>query len=133
MTTSAKLPPPLKRFAPGERVGRRQRASEAAHPVPARWRPARSAHGRQQAATRPAEGHRRGRAAHRSGQRRPGIRAAAGNFFFQPDGPGFARVTVIDGAGAADSVLVRLDDGASATLLVPAARSACPLAPCDRP
>jgi penicillin-binding protein 1C len=46
-----------------------------------------------------------------------GIPASAqsrGALLFQPDGPGFARVTVVDGSGAADSVLVRLEDGASA-------------------
>ena len=31
-------------------------------------------------------------------------------------GPGFARVTVIDGSGAADSVLVRMEDSAAATV-----------------
>jgi len=31
--------------------------------------------------------------------------------FFRPQGPGFARVTVIDAAGATDSVVVRLDEG----------------------
>ena len=47
-----------------------------------------------------------------------GVPASAqtrGRLFFQPPGPGFARVTVIDGSGAADSVMVRLDDGAAAT------------------
>ena len=29
-------------------------------------------------------------------------------FFFEPDGPGFVRLTVIDGRGATDSVVVRL-------------------------
>ena len=33
-----------------------------------------------------------------------------GTLFFKPDGPGFARVTVMDANGAADSVMVRLDD-----------------------
>jgi penicillin-binding protein 1C len=28
--------------------------------------------------------------------------------FFEPEGPGFVRLTVTDAAGAADSVLVRL-------------------------
>jgi penicillin-binding protein 1C len=35
---------------------------------------------------------------------------------FQPSGPGFARVTVIDGAGTTDSVLIRLDENAKAML-----------------
>jgi hypothetical protein len=38
---------------------------------------------------------------------------------FRPDGPGFARVTVIDGSGAADSVMVRLDDGVAAVTAAP--------------
>jgi penicillin-binding protein 1C len=36
-----------------------------------------------------------------------------GNAFFTPEGPGFSRLTVIDGAGATDSVVVRIGDGAS--------------------
>ncbi len=42
-----------------------------------------------------------------------------GTLFFAPDGPGFARVTVIDSTGATASVLVRLTDAASAELLPP--------------
>ena len=33
---------------------------------------------------------------------------AGRTLFFEPDGPGFVRLTVTDAAGAADSVLVRL-------------------------
>jgi penicillin-binding protein 1C len=29
--------------------------------------------------------------------------------FFQPDGPGFVRLTVMDARGAADSVMVRVE------------------------
>jgi penicillin-binding protein 1C len=36
-----------------------------------------------------------------------------GTLFFVPDGPGFVRVTVIDSTGSTDSVFVRLDDGTS--------------------
>jgi penicillin-binding protein 1C len=54
-----------------------------------------------------------------------------GTLFFQPNGPGFARVTVIDGSGAADSIVVRLEDRESAT--IPAVRSDCPLTPCGHP
>ncbi len=42
-----------------------------------------------------------------------------GAVFFRPAGPGFARVTVIDGTGATDSVVVRFDDGVAA--ITPAA------------
>jgi penicillin-binding protein 1C len=31
------------------------------------------------------------------------------NLFFEPDGPGFVRLTVMDSKGASDSVLVRLE------------------------
>jgi penicillin-binding protein 1C len=44
-----------------------------------------------------------------------------GNLFFQPKGPGFARLTVIDGRGAVDSVLLRLETDSSA-MTVSAAR-----------
>jgi len=37
-----------------------------------------------------------------------GSRSGAGTLFFEPDGPGFVRVTVTDATGAADTVLVRL-------------------------
>ncbi len=48
----------------------------------------------------------------------PALRQQRGEVFFTPDGPGFSRVTVIDGAGAADSVMVRIADGASANAVV---------------
>jgi penicillin-binding protein 1C len=47
---------------------------------------------------------------------------ARGTLFFTPDGPGFSRVTVIDSNGSTDSVLVRIDDGASAKLSLRAAQ-----------
>ncbi len=50
----------------------------------------------------------------------PALSQPRGRLFFQPDGPGFARVTVIDGSGAADSVVVRLEDGAAPTVFLPA-------------
>jgi penicillin-binding protein 1C len=42
-----------------------------------------------------------------------------GSLFFNPDGPGFSRVTVMDAAGAVDSILVRIGDGASSTARAP--------------
>jgi penicillin-binding protein 1C len=38
------------------------------------------------------------------------FRPAAGrrSLFFNPDGPGFVRLTVMDARGSADSILVRL-------------------------
>jgi penicillin-binding protein 1C len=45
-----------------------------------------------------------------------------GTLFFAPDGPGFARITVIDSTGSTDSVLVRIDDGTSTRLSLRAAQ-----------
>jgi penicillin-binding protein 1C len=41
-----------------------------------------------------------------------------GALFFTPDGPGFSRVTVIDAAGESDSVMVRVDDAGAQGALV---------------
>ena len=43
-----------------------------------------------------------------------------GPLFFSLDGAGFARVTVIDGSGAADSVVVWAEESASAVASQPA-------------
>ncbi len=37
---------------------------------------------------------------------------APGSLFFRPESPGFARVTIIDSSGAADSVVVQVEDSA---------------------
>ncbi len=130
MTTSAKLPPPLKHFAPGDRAGeaalgrphilfppdgaRLELASTDAklNPVPLKVT------GAIAPVTVLVNGV-------------PARDQPRGTLFFQPDGPGFARVTVIDGAGSADSIVVRLEDGSSATM--PAVRSDCPVTPCGHP
>jgi len=39
----------------------------------------------------------------------PKLAEGRGTLFFQPSGPGFSRVTVMDALGAADSIVVRLD------------------------
>ena len=36
-------------------------------------------------------------------------RGRRGTLFFDPDGPGFARLTVMDARGVADSVVVRME------------------------
>ncbi len=53
----------------------------------------------------------------------PDVPKERGSAFFTPDGPGFSRVTVIDGTGASDSVVVRIADGASANAVVRASHS----------
>jgi penicillin-binding protein 1C len=116
VTTSAKLPPPLKRFAPGDLAGGTQprlhilfppdgarlelaTTDGKPNPVPLKITGA-SAPLTVLVNGMPVLGTSSGQS---SGQSR-------GNFF-RPAGPGFARVTVIDAAGATDSVVVRLDGG----------------------
>jgi penicillin-binding protein 1C len=132
VTTNAKLPPPLRHFQPDARFGEAQAKLHILFPP---------------------DGARLDLLAERdkpslvplkvTGAVAPvtilvnGVPAAAqprGTLFFRPPGPGFARVTVIDGSGAADSVMVRLDDGAAAaTAFASSVRPACSPAPCARP
>jgi hypothetical protein len=53
-----------------------------------------------------------------------------GALFFKPDGLGFSRITVIDAAGAAASVMVRVDDTSSARPVLRPAASECKISPC---
>ena len=124
VTTSAKLPPPLKRFQPGDRAGAATPArlhilfppdgarlelrttDNKPDPVPLKVT----------AAVAPLTVLVNGI---------PARDQPRGSLFFQPAGPGFARVTVIDASGAADSVVVRVEDAASAMSAVQAAAAAC--------
>jgi penicillin-binding protein 1C len=131
VTTSAKLPPPLRHFAPGDRVGETQARLHILFPPDGARLDLRATEGG------PAPVHLKV-----TGGVAPltilvnGVPAPTqlrGNLFFQPEGPGFARVTAIDGSGAVDSVMLRLEEGATATMAAPAVRPACSLAACDRP
>ncbi len=130
ITTTAKLPPPLKHFARGDRMG--EAALDRLHilfpPDGARLELI-------SADDKPAQVPLKV-----TGAVAPltvlvdGVPARAqprGTLFFQPNGPGFARVTVVDGSGATDSVVVRLEDREPAT--IPALRPDCPLTPCGHP
>ena len=132
LTTSAKLPPPLKFFQPGERGGAGEAKLHILFP-PDGARLDLTAAADEKPAPVPLK---------ITGGVAPltilvnGVPASAqtrGRLFFQPPGPGFARVTVIDGSGAADSVMVRLDDGAAATASAAAIHSACAPGTCARP
>ena len=130
MTTSAKLPPPLKHFAASGRFGesgaglhilfppdgaRLELAAGDAGPAPV---PLKLTGG-----TLPLTILVNGN---------PALAPARQILFFQPQGPGFARVTVIDASGAVDSVSVRLDDAKEAALsptLVPTPLLSRPPAP----
>jgi penicillin-binding protein 1C len=130
VTTSAKLPPPLKHFAPGDRAGGTQGRLHILFPPEGARLDLRAADGGP--APVPLK---------ITGGVAPltilinGVPAAAqlrSNLSFRPHGPGFARVTVIDSAGAADSVMLRLEDDAAAITAAPAFRPACSPAPCGR-
>jgi penicillin-binding protein 1C len=132
LTTSAKLPPPLKFFQPSERGGAGEAKLHILFPPDGARLDLTAA-----AADKPAPVPLK-----ITGGVAPltilvnGVPASAqtrGRLFFQPPGPGFARVTVIDGSGAADSVMVRLDDGAAATASAGAIHSACAPGTCARP
>jgi penicillin-binding protein 1C len=56
-----------------------------------------------------------------------------GALFFLPDGPGFSRLTVMDSSGAAASVVVRVEDVASARVSPGAVSGGCANPPCGRP
>jgi penicillin-binding protein 1C len=114
MTTSAKLPPPLKHFAASGRLGesgaglhilfppdgaRIELAEGNAGPAPVRLKLT----GGTLPLTILVNGN-------------PALSPARQNLFFQPQGPGFARVTVIDASGAVDSVSVRLEDAKEAAI-----------------
>lgn len=104
-SSNAKLPPPLQHFSPGEQPG------EAAEPPRIMFPP----HGARLEMAGPAG---EPVALKIAGGRPPltvmvnGVPLPATgsrrSLFFQPDGPGFVRLTVMDARGAADSVTVRL-------------------------
>jgi penicillin-binding protein 1C len=129
LASNAKLPPPLKRFAPGRLAG--DEAQAKLHilfpPDGARLELAVS-DGKPDPVPLKVTGAVAPLTVLVNGM--PASPPARDNPFFRPDGPGFARVTVIDAAGAVDSVMVRLDGGAPVMSSMPVAQPACPINPC---
>jgi penicillin-binding protein 1C len=118
-TTSAKLPPPLKYFAPGDRMsGPAQAKLHILFPPDGAQLELRSADSKPALVPLKIVGGVAPLTVLVDGV--PATTRPQGALSFQPEGPGFARVTVIDGSGAADSVMVRLEDGMSALTPVPA-------------
>jgi penicillin-binding protein 1C len=131
IATSAKLPPPLKRFAPGHLAGEDAQprfhilfppdgarleldaSNGTPDPVPLKLT------GAVAPLTVLVNG-------------LPVSPQKSENPSFVPDGPGFARVTVIDASGATDSIVVRLDAGA-AVQSSGTAKASCAVTPCARP
>ena len=132
VTTNAKLPPPLKRFPPGDRGGAvaQARLHILFPPDGARLELHTTGNGpdpvplKVTAAIAPLTVLVNGV---------PAREQPRGSLFFQPTGAGFARLTVIDASGAADSVVVRVEDATSALAAAPAAAATCPFTSCDHP
>jgi penicillin-binding protein 1C len=109
VTTTAKLPPPLQRFAPGENAG------EAMAPKVRIVFPPNGA----SLELVGIDGEKPDPIAIKIAGGTPPLnvllngmpidaKKTARTLFFEPDGPGFVRLTVTDATGAADSVVVRL-------------------------
>jgi penicillin-binding protein 1C len=131
VTTAGKLPPPLRRFSPGGLLG--DEAQARLHilfpPDGARLELSRS-DGKSDSVPLKISGAVAPVTVLVNGT--PVPPQPRGPLFFSLDGAGFARVTVIDGSGAADSVVVRTEESASAAAGQPAARAACAAMPCGR-
>jgi penicillin-binding protein 1C len=132
LTTSARLPPPLKHFPTGDRAGEiAQNGLHILFPPDGARLELRLADNKPAAVPIKVTGAVAPLTVFINGM--PASPPPRGNLSFQPEGPGFARVTVIDGAGATDSVVVRLDDGASSVTAAAAAPSGCAIRPCGHP
>ncbi len=105
---TAKLPPPLRRFAPGELAGATQPRLHILFPPDGARLELAATDGKPDPVPLKVTGGTAPLTVLVNGM--PVAGQPRGNFF-RPAGPGFARVTVVDAAGAADSVLVRFDDG----------------------
>lgn len=109
MTSNAKLPPPLRRFHPGGLVGGGQAALHILFPPNGALLDLSTTDGEPDPVPLKLSGAVAPLTVFVNGAPVPQQR---GNAFFRPNGPGFSRVTVIDGAGATDSVVVRIGEGA---------------------
>jgi len=133
VTTSAKLPPPLRHFQPGDRLAA---ATQAKLHILFPPDGARLELGAADSQPPPVPLKVTGGVAPLTVLVNgvPALSQPRGSLFFQPAGPGFARVTVIDGSGAADSIVLRLEDsGGAATTSVHGPPSTCPPAACGHP
>jgi penicillin-binding protein 1C len=107
VANSAKLPPPLRHFEPGDLAGSTQPKLHILFPPDGARLELATTAGKPDPVPIKV-----------TGASAPltvlvnGMPVAEGSrgYFFRPQGPGFARLTVIDAAGAADSVVVRLND-----------------------
>jgi penicillin-binding protein 1C len=120
VTTSAKLPPPLKYFAPGERANMTQDKPHILFPPDGARLELTAADGKPAPVPLKVTGGTAPLTVLVNGV--PASAQTRGSLFFAPQGPGFARVTVVDGAGLADSVMVRLESEAATVTAAPLQR-----------
>jgi penicillin-binding protein 1C len=121
VASTAKLPPPLKRFQPGRLVGDSARTSlHILFPPDGARLDLSTADGKADAVPLQITGAVAPLTVLVNGL--PVAEKERGALFFRPDGPGFSRVTVIDSSGATDSVVVRVADDAPT---VPLLRAVC--------
>ncbi|HUD85522.1 MAG TPA: penicillin-binding protein 1C [Xanthobacteraceae bacterium] len=112
VTTSAKLPPPLKRFQPDRLAGGvTQRSLHILYPPDGARLDLPSTDGKPDLVPLKVTGAVAPLTVLVNGV--PVSTAQPGTLFFKPDGPGFSRVTVMDAAGSTDSVMVRVDDSSA--------------------
>ena len=115
VTSSAKLPPPLRRFAPGGVIGKNaQAALHILYPPDGARLDLSAADGKPDVVPLKVTGAVAPLTVLVNGV--PVTAQRPGSLFFKPAGPGFSRVTVLDAAGSTDSVVVRVDDGSVSRL-----------------
>ena len=129
VTSSAKLPPPLKYFRPNRLAGASQAALRILFPPDGARLDAQGAEGRADPVPLKVAGASGPLTVLVNGV--PVTQLQAGALFFAPGGPGFSRVTVMDGSGATASVVVRVEDGSMAAGTIRATHPVCALSHCQ--
>jgi penicillin-binding protein 1C len=130
VTSSAKLPPPLTRFQPGRLAGATAQASlHILFPPDGARLDLPTPDGKPDPVPLKVTGAVAPLTVLVNGVPAPAQQRGA--LFFKPAGPGFSRVTVLDSSGAADSVVVRVEDNSLARGLVRAASGVCTPSSCE--
>jgi penicillin-binding protein 1C len=115
-TTNAHLPPPLRRFQPGKLAGETTRSALHILFPPDGAQLDRSA-GQSELVPLKVSGASGPLTVLVNGM--PVADQGRGSLFFNPAGPGFSRVTVMDAAGGSDSIVVRVVDGTASASALP--------------
>ena len=115
--SNAKLPPPLRRFRPGLAGGASQASLHILFPPNGALLDLSATEGKPDPVPLKLTGAVAPLTVFVNGV--PAFPQQRGSAFFTPDGPGFSRVTVIDGAGATDSVVVRIGEGPAFSAMRP--------------